>query len=407
SSTRSPTARSQPRAALTKSSSTSPASTLLRVPDRPVNSAAVRLVTLTAILVTASYVGDVFSLYSVASSSLSKRKGKIFTNKSMSCFYLRITFSPSAVLTFVLVGVHLLPITFLLNIMASPASTDNAAEDVDDDGDVNISDCPAMRLPFNPSGQSVPPARRGRRNWLSLFDESAVDATARSGDDDDGTESSLSGSFIDNRSVSELTVYSYQGSSSSGADGASVDTADVQHSAGNNSSVAPSDSDVHQQGSPASSSGRSSSSVHTVVVGSSSRARPIATSGAAGGVMPPPAPSSSSSSRAAQPQRAAEQTNRRTRGTEVMDIEYMRCRNGTINHAIFNDDAGIRYKISCTVTNKTGFTDITPEIFPKCCDFLHLACNTGAFGLEHGGTRRSLHAQGWFEVGVVFAGDPA
>lgn len=54
------------------------------------------------------------------------------------------------------------------------------------------------------------PARRGRRNWLSLFDDSAVDANARSGDDDDGTESSLSGSFLDNRSVSDLTVYSYQ-----------------------------------------------------------------------------------------------------------------------------------------------------------------------------------------------------
>ncbi|CAN0251077.1 unnamed protein product [Ectocarpus sp. 12 AP-2014] len=123
--------------------------------------------------------------------------------------------------------------------------------------------------------------------------------------------------------------------------------------------------------------------------------------------MPPPAPSSSSSSVRSLSQRAQVEPVRGTRGTEVMSIEYERCRNGTIKHSVFNDDAGIRYKISCTVTNKTGFTDITPDIFTKCCDFLQLACNTGAFGLERGGTRRSLHAQGWFEVGVVFAGDPA
>lgn len=54
------------------------------------------------------------------------------------------------------------------------------------------------------------PVRRRRRNCLSLFDESAVAADAHSGDDDDGNDSSISGSFIDNRSVSDLIVYSYQ-----------------------------------------------------------------------------------------------------------------------------------------------------------------------------------------------------
>lgn len=74
---------------------------------------------------------------------------------------MRLPFPLTALLTFVLVGVHLLLITFLpssIDIMASPASPENVAEDVDVDvdGDVNISDCPALRLPFSPSGQSVP-----------------------------------------------------------------------------------------------------------------------------------------------------------------------------------------------------------------------------------------------------------
>ncbi|CAN0458075.1 unnamed protein product, partial [Laminaria digitata] len=95
---------------------------------------------------------------------------------------------------------------------------------------------------------------------------------------------------------------------------------------------------------------------------------------------------------------------RRTSGDGLLGVEWPRCANGTAISGFINDERGIRYIFSFTLSCQNGHTDIAHQWYEKIGEFAHLFCNRAAIGLERGGIRRILHVQAVLEIGINHRG---
>ena len=96
---------------------------------------------------------------------------------------------------------------------------------------------------------------------------------------------------------------------------------------------------------------------------------------------------------------------RRSSGDGLLGTDWPRSPNGTGKSGFIDDQAGMRYSFSLTLTCVSGHTDVEYQWFEKVAQFAHVFCHRAAIGLERGGSRRILHVQAVLEIGLDYRGD--
>ena len=96
----------------------------------------------------------------------------------------------------------------------------------------------------------------------------------------------------------------------------------------------------------------------------------------------------------------------RTSDDGLLSVEGPRSPNGTGESGFIDDEAGMRYAFSFTLTSIiSGHTDVSFQWFEKLGQFAHIFCHRAAIGLERGGVRRVLHVQAVLVIGLDYRGD--